>query len=338
MRPILLHGHIRSLTRVKYNREGDLIFSVSKDNKPNVWYSHNGERLGSYHGHNGTVWDLDISFDSKRLLTGSADSSARLWDVQTGKELFKWNTNTAVRAVAFAQGDKKALYVTDAVMGQKSTIWVVPVEDNVEDQTDEFMLKITIDGPKATVAEWGNLNKTIITGHDDGTITVWDAETGERIKEHRTHESTITDLQFTKNRATFISSSKDCTAKISDAKTLKIMKVFTTERPVNSASISPIKPHIVLGGGQEAMSVTTTDQRHGKFEARFYHLVFEEEIGRVKGHFGPINTLAFHPDGTGYASGAEDGFIRVHHFDDDYFNFKYAEEEMIEKEAVKSAA
>ena len=70
------------------------------------------------------------------------------------------------------------------------------------------------------------------------------------------------------------------------------------------------------------MSVTTTDQRQGKFEARFYHLVFEEEIGRVKGHFGPINTLAFHPDGTGYASGAEDGFIRVHHFDDDYFNFK----------------
>lgn len=71
----------------------------------------------------------------------------------------------------------------------------------------------------------------------------------------------------------------------------------------------------------------------------FYHLVFEEEIGRVKGHFGPINTVAFHPDGTGYASGAEDGFIRVHHFDDDYFNFKYAEEEMVEKEgAVKPAA
>ena len=33
------------------------------------------------------------------------------------------------------------------------------------------------------------------------------------------------------------------------------------------------------------------------YDARFYHLVFEEEIGRVKGHFGPINSLAFHPDG-----------------------------------------
>jgi hypothetical protein len=27
--------------------------------------------------------------------------------------------------------------------------------------------------------------------------------------------------------------------------------------------------------------------------------VFEEEIGTVKGHFGPINTVAFHPDGKG---------------------------------------
>lgn len=27
---------------------------------------------------------------------------------------------------------------------------------------------------------------------------------------------------------------------------------------------------------------------------------------------GPINTLAVHPEGKAYASGAEDGFVRVH--------------------------
>lgn len=40
------------------------------------------------------------------------------------------------------------------------------------------------------------------------------------------------------------------------------------------------------------MSVTTTSLRQGKFETRFWHKVFEEEVGRVKGHFGPINTYA----------------------------------------------
>ena len=43
------------------------------------------------------------------------------------------------------------------------------------------------------------------------------------------------------------------------------------------------------------MSVTTTSIRQGKFEARFWHRVFEEEVGRVKGHFGPLNTYVHAP-------------------------------------------
>jgi translation initiation factor 3 subunit I len=71
------------------------------------------------------------------------------------------------------------------------------------------------------------------------------------------------------------------------------------------------------------MDVTTTSARQGKFEARFYHKIFEDEIGRVKGHFGPLNTIAVHPQGLGYASGGEDGYVRMHTFDKAYFDFKY---------------
>lgn len=48
------------------------------------------------------------------------------------------------------------------------------------------------------------------------------------------------------------------------------------------------------------MDVTTTSTRVGKFDARFFHLVLTEEFGRVKDHFGPINSVAFHPDGKRY--------------------------------------
>lgn len=53
-------GHERSLTQIKFNAEGDLLFSCSKDHVINVWFSHNGERLGTYDGNNGTVWTLDV--------------------------------------------------------------------------------------------------------------------------------------------------------------------------------------------------------------------------------------------------------------------------------------
>ena len=50
--------------------------------------------------------------------------------------------------------------------------------------------------------------------------------------------------------------------------------------------------------------------------------VFEdEEFARVKGHFGPINSVMFHPDGNSYASGGEDGYVRINVFDQSYFDF-----------------
>lgn len=47
------------------------------------------------------------------------------------------------------------------------------------------------------------------------------------------------------------------------------------------------------------MQVTQTSLRSGKFEVRIFHKILAEEIGRVKGHFGPINTLHYHPSGRG---------------------------------------
>ena len=84
-KPIMLHGHERPVTKIKYNREGDLIFSASKDKNPNVWYSLNGERLGTFNGHNGSVWCIDVNWDTTRFLSGSGDNTLRVWDCQTGK-------------------------------------------------------------------------------------------------------------------------------------------------------------------------------------------------------------------------------------------------------------
>jgi len=81
MRPILLKGHERSITCVIYNRDGDLIFTAAKDNTPTLWLSETGERVGTYEVHNGAVWHLDVSWDSKLLVSGSADMQAKVWDV-----------------------------------------------------------------------------------------------------------------------------------------------------------------------------------------------------------------------------------------------------------------
>ena len=57
----MLHGHERSITQIRYNIDGDLLFSVAKDNRPTVWFSSNGERLGTFNGHGGAVWCVDVN-------------------------------------------------------------------------------------------------------------------------------------------------------------------------------------------------------------------------------------------------------------------------------------
>ena len=61
VRPIIIQGHERPLTMVKYNREGDLLFTAAKDYRPCMWYADNGERIGTFEGHTGTVWCVDVN-------------------------------------------------------------------------------------------------------------------------------------------------------------------------------------------------------------------------------------------------------------------------------------
>lgn len=79
MKPLSLKGHDRPLTRVRLNREGDLLFSCSKDKSVCVWYTDNGERIGTYDGHGGAIWDVDVSWDTVNLVSSAADNTMKVW-------------------------------------------------------------------------------------------------------------------------------------------------------------------------------------------------------------------------------------------------------------------
>lgn len=320
-----MKGHERPLTFLKYNRDGDLLFSCAKDHTPTVWFADNGERLGTYRGHNGAVWCCDVSRDSKRLITASADQTAKLWDVQKGAELFTFKFDSPVKSVDLGVGDKLVVITTDPFMGLPSAIHVKRISADPSEQSDESVL--TIKGPQGRInrAVWGPLNRTIISAGEDYVVRIWDSETGKLLNEsdkENGHKKTITSLAKSSDGSHFLTGSLDKSAKLWDIRSLKLIKTYKTERPVNAVALSPVLDHVVLGGGQDASSVTTTDHRAGKFEAKFYHKILEEEIGGVKGHFGPINALAFNPDGKSFSSGGEDGYVRLHHFDQDYFNIR----------------
>jgi len=104
-------------------------------------------------------------------------------------------------------------------------------------------------------------------------------------------------MSFDAFKFTFVTASKDCTAKLVDADTLQVLKTYSSDKPVQCAVISPYLDHILLAGGEDSQNVTVSRDDISQFRVRFYHKIYENEIGSVIGHFGTVNTLAITPDG-----------------------------------------
>lgn len=118
----------------------------------------------------------------------------------------------------FSEDGRLLLGVTEKRQGQLSTVIVYEINPDPEaEQTSEQSLRIVCDElPKVTVAGFSYLSKYIITGHEDGSVSKWDAKTGELLQNVFVHDADlqVTDLQWSQDRTYFITASKDKTAKV----------------------------------------------------------------------------------------------------------------------------
>lgn len=344
MRPILLNGHGRSITRVKYNRDGDLLFTISKDKSASVWWSDTGDRLGTFDGHNGAIWDIDVTDDSSLVVTGSGDSFAIVWNCATGEILTRLEHRGPVHCVCLAEGGKSLFTISKTIgSGGAYELRLYELDADLRALTplpEEAPLEpaqIIGDLPEAVCGVWMPLNLGIMVGANNGELMIFPMEGGRIVEDpsavHRVdaHKGKINKIEFNREKTLFITASKDNTAKLFESKNLTCRKIFHTPAPINHAAISPLFDHVMTGGGQDAKDVTTTSAQHGKFMVRFFHTIYTEEFGRVKGHFGPVNSVAFHPSGRGFASGGEDGYVRLHTFDAGYFKISADTDRDIDK-------
>jgi WD40 repeat protein len=70
-----------------------------------LWDVASNAELRFLQGHTALVTHLVVSADGKRIVSGSFDRTARLWDVDTGRELARFDNGNIVYAATFLRDD-----------------------------------------------------------------------------------------------------------------------------------------------------------------------------------------------------------------------------------------
>ena len=122
-----------------------------------------------FQGHTAAVYQAVFSPDGRRVLTASADKSARLWEAENGKLLgiFQGHTDKIYRAVFSPDGRR----VLTASSDNTARLW----------EADGGKLLATFQGHTGRVqsAVFSPDGRRVLTGSGDNTARLWEAESGE---------------------------------------------------------------------------------------------------------------------------------------------------------------
>src|SRR4029079_12725691 len=125
-----------------------------------------GAPIGKPLEHAHWVQSVAISSDDKTVLTGSADGTARMWNLATGEQRGELRPPGWVHAVAFSP-DGKTLATGS---GNRAQLWqtdtLAPISESLRHQGEVWTIAFSPD------------NRILVTGSEEGTARLWEADTG----------------------------------------------------------------------------------------------------------------------------------------------------------------
>jgi WD40 repeat protein len=170
-----------------------------------VWNVQTGQTLLTLTGHNNWIWSIDFSSDGRRLVTASRDNSVKVWDSNSGTELFTWRDPEAI-------GDFDAHFSPDGsqiLVGRENGSSMI-----LNAFTGDLLLTLT-GHTGLTIRNVYSPDGTLIaTTNFDGTAKVWDAETGEELLTLVGHANNVVNVDFSPDSSRLLTSSFDGTVRV----------------------------------------------------------------------------------------------------------------------------
>ncbi|MBD2120436.1 NB-ARC domain-containing protein [Trichocoleus sp. FACHB-262] len=298
---------------IVFSPESDTLVSSSDDGTLRLWNVQDGYCTNILGEQTVSALALAISADGQVLISANQDRTVRLWQMPSGQSLktlsgytygehaliFSPVTVTAAQnqydSASAGTGSPNRLLASSS--SQTGTIhlwqWQVdrellsspPYKTLYRENSLISNLSFSLDG------------QTIATNGEDGSIFVWDVQTG-RVDRWIAHDAPVLAVLFNPVGQTLASSSRDRTVRLWDVQTHQCLHVLQGHQS-SMRAIAFDPQGRTLASGSYDQTIRLWDAQTG------------ECLRVLEGHKGGVYTLAFHPTEPILASGSFDQTIRL---------------------------
>jgi WD40 repeat protein/tetratricopeptide (TPR) repeat protein len=309
----VLSGHSQGLNGVAWGPNGHEAISASTDKTLRLWDIVSGkERHRSNHPTG--VWRLAAVPNLRRAVTLSGarprsdggaepagyDNNVRLWDLDHGKELGRYEFNGPVASVAAAP-DRRNIWIgrTDGTIQTLAMQTTDRAEAAVEKVLDALLPRVSVSLPNfqgevhrfdassshsCQVPAFSPDGRTLAVSIGDGTYRLWDVPTGKQVRAWRGHADQAFGIAFSPDGKNLASTGSDQPPVLWDAATGEKRHIFKgLSRFLNNVLFSPDGKQ--LAAGSDGSAVEVWDSANGTRLGTFAHTTLN------------VIGLAFTPDG-----------------------------------------
>jgi WD40 repeat protein len=227
--------------------------------------------------------------DGQRLATPSVDETIRIWDVNTGKTVQKFEGHEKLVTGVTWSPDGKSI----ATSSDDFTVRIWDVDSGQQ------LLHPFVHSNIVTGVAWSPNGEKIATSSDDGKVRLWDVAGRSLFKELNNHTDRVLSVAWSPDGSMLASASWDGTVRLWDGNSgnVRLSPLSHRNHKVFHVAWSHDGRMLASGGFDSAISVwdATTGTR----------------LVLLEGHKATVLSVSFSSDSSLLASRAEDGTVRV---------------------------
>jgi WD40 repeat protein len=273
------------ISNLAYGPDGKVILGSGADGNIYIWNSADGSLVQSLEGNGNPVRTMQISPNGQLVVAGSEDKTLSMWNVSSGIRFLSITAHyKPVNIVTISPDSKIAASASD---DNTFILW---------DTTNGKQIRLTSVQSGVRGLAFTRDGAGIVTGEQNGTISLWDIATGKLSKTVGKVPGEINSLAFNADGSLMaIGANSLHVWRPSDDALVAPFKGFTNA--ITCLAFNPDAGLLAAGNLDGKISVWSPKEN--------------AEKAVLEGHVGSINTLAFSPDGRFLASGGVDNNIII---------------------------